>query len=152
MVDLAPSPFFVALPPVKTAYKPGTVTHTCKSRYLRGWDQEDRSSRLAQANSLWDSISKITRAKWTDCVAQTVEHLFCKYEALSSKPSPIKKKKKDCIQCTGQIPIPGSKLEANLSVSSHPLTYPIYNLFMGSQSFSSLLKLLPPHEDLSWPF
>jgi hypothetical protein len=94
MVDLAPSPFFVALPPVKIAYKPGTVTHTCKPRYLRGWDQEDRSSRLAQANSLWDSISKITRAKWTDCVAQTVEHLFCKYEALSSKPSPIKKKKK----------------------------------------------------------
>jgi hypothetical protein len=37
-------------------------------------------------------ISKITRAKWTGGVAQAVEHLLYKHEALSSKPSPIKKK------------------------------------------------------------
>jgi hypothetical protein len=37
-------------------------------------------------------ISKISRAKWTGDVAQAVEH--CKYKALSSNPSPTKKKKK----------------------------------------------------------
>jgi hypothetical protein len=39
-------------------------------------------------------LSKITRAKWTDSVAQVVESLLCKLEVLSAKPSPIKKKKK----------------------------------------------------------
>jgi starvation-inducible outer membrane lipoprotein len=43
---------------------------------------------------LRDPISKITRAKWTGGVAQEVELLFCKCEALSSNPSPIKKEKK----------------------------------------------------------
>jgi hypothetical protein len=38
-------------------------------------------------------ISKTTKAKWTGVVAQAVEHLLCKCEALSSNPSPIKKKK-----------------------------------------------------------
>jgi hypothetical protein len=40
-----------------------------------------------------DPISKITRAKWTGGVVQAVERLFCKSEALSSNPSPTKKKK-----------------------------------------------------------
>jgi hypothetical protein len=35
-------------------------------------------------------ISKITTGKWTGGVAQTVEQLFCKHEALSSNP-PTKK-------------------------------------------------------------
>jgi hypothetical protein len=37
-------------------------------------------------------ISKIMRPKWTGSVAHTVEHLICKYKALSSNPSPTKKK------------------------------------------------------------
>jgi hypothetical protein len=36
-------------------------------------------------------ISKVTRAKWTGGVVQVVEHLLCKCEALSSKPSPMKR-------------------------------------------------------------
>jgi hypothetical protein len=38
------------------------------------------------------SISKITRAKWTGDMAQTVEHLLCKFEATVPP-----KKKKICI-------------------------------------------------------
>jgi hypothetical protein len=34
-------------------------------RYLGDWDQEVRSSRPGQANSWLDTMSKITRAKWT---------------------------------------------------------------------------------------
>jgi hypothetical protein len=41
-----------------------------------------------------DLIYKITTAKWTGGVAQVVECLVCKYEVLSSNPSPTKKKKK----------------------------------------------------------
>jgi hypothetical protein len=37
---------------------------------------------------------KITRAKWSGDVAQAIEHLLCKCEALSSNHSPTKKKKK----------------------------------------------------------
>jgi hypothetical protein len=47
----------------------------------------------AQANSSQDLISKITRAKCTVGMAQVVECLFCKCKALSSNPSPTKKKK-----------------------------------------------------------
>jgi hypothetical protein len=34
---------------------------------------------------------KITTAKWTEVVAQAVERLFYKHEALSSNPTPLKK-------------------------------------------------------------
>jgi hypothetical protein len=51
--------------------------------------------RPAQANSLQDPISKITREKWTGGVAQAVECLLCKREVLSSNPSLAKKKKKE---------------------------------------------------------
>jgi hypothetical protein len=37
---------------------------------------------------------KITRANWTGGVAQSVEYLLCKCEALSSNASPTKKNKK----------------------------------------------------------
>jgi hypothetical protein len=37
-------------------------------------------------------ISKTTRAKWTGGMAQAVEHLLCKHEALRRK-----KKKKPCV-------------------------------------------------------
>jgi hypothetical protein len=50
--------------------------------------------RPAQANSSRDSISKITRGKWTGGIAQVVELLLYKYdEALSSNTTPIKKTK-----------------------------------------------------------
>jgi hypothetical protein len=39
-------------------------------------------------------FSKITRAKWTGGVAQAIEHLLFKHEALSSNSSPTLKKKK----------------------------------------------------------
>jgi hypothetical protein len=38
-------------------------------------------------------LLKITKAKRTGGVAQVLEHLLCKREALSSNPSPIKRKK-----------------------------------------------------------
>jgi hypothetical protein len=72
------------------------VAQACNPSYRGGWDGEDHSSRSAQANSLQDPISKITTAKWigSGSVAQVVEHLLCKQEALSSNYSPIKRKKK----------------------------------------------------------
>jgi hypothetical protein len=50
--------------------------------------------RPAQANSLQDPISKITKAKWTGGVAQAVESLIYKCQALTSIPSPTKNKHK----------------------------------------------------------
>jgi hypothetical protein len=38
-----------------------------------------------------EPISKITRAKWTSGMAQAVEYLLCKCEALNSNPSSNKK-------------------------------------------------------------
>jgi hypothetical protein len=43
---------------------------------------KDHSSRPVLENSSQDPISKITRAKWTGGVAQVLEHLLCKCEAL----------------------------------------------------------------------
>jgi hypothetical protein len=45
-------------------------------------------------------ISKIIRAKWTEAV----EYLLCKHEALSSKSSPTKKKKKEAGEKYLKIP------------------------------------------------
>jgi hypothetical protein len=42
-----------------------------------------------------NSISQITRVKWTRDMSQVIELLLCKLEALSSNPSPTKKKKKE---------------------------------------------------------
>jgi hypothetical protein len=66
------------------------VAHACNPSYVGVWDQKDHGSRSTPANSLWDPISKITRAKRTRGVAQAVEHLLCK-----SEPPPKKKKKKE---------------------------------------------------------
>jgi hypothetical protein len=68
------------------------VAHACNSSYLGDWDQEDLSWRPALTNGSRDPISKITKAKWTEVVAQAVEHLLCKGKALSSNPSPTKNK------------------------------------------------------------
>jgi hypothetical protein len=45
---------------------------------------------VSLGNSLEDSISKISRAKWTGSVARAVKHLLCKNEALNSNPNPTK--------------------------------------------------------------
>jgi hypothetical protein len=42
---------------------------------------------------LGDTISKITRAKWTGSMTQVVESLLCKCKAQSSNPSSTRKKK-----------------------------------------------------------
>jgi hypothetical protein len=63
------------------------VAHSCKASCLGGWDSEDQGSRTAWANSLWDSMSKINKVKWTESVAQVVERLLCKCKALSSSTS-----------------------------------------------------------------
>jgi hypothetical protein len=39
-----------------------------------------------------DPISKVTIVKWTGSVAQSVQHLLCKCEALRSNPNPNNKK------------------------------------------------------------
>jgi hypothetical protein len=70
------------------------VAQTYNPGYLGGRDQEDQSLRPAWANSLRNSISKIIRTKWTGHVPQEVECLLCKCGALSSNPSPTKKRKK----------------------------------------------------------
>jgi hypothetical protein len=44
---------------------------TCNPSYSVGRDQEDRRSRPAQANSSWDSISKITTARKKQANKQT---------------------------------------------------------------------------------
>jgi hypothetical protein len=71
-----------------------TMAHTNNPRYLGGWDREDHGWGTAWANSLWNFISKITRAKWTAGVYQVVSCLLFKCEARSSNLSPTKKKKR----------------------------------------------------------
>jgi hypothetical protein len=71
------------------------VAHTRNLSYLGEEDQKDPSLRSAPANSSQDPISKITRAKWTGSMAQAVQHLLCKCEALYSNPSPTKEKRKE---------------------------------------------------------
>jgi hypothetical protein len=68
------------------------MAHACSPSYFEGRDQEDCGSKPAWADSLPDSISKIATAKRTEGVAQAVKCLLCKYEALSSKPSPTENK------------------------------------------------------------
>jgi hypothetical protein len=58
------------------------------------WDWEDLSLRAAWVKSLQDSISKITRPKWTGGAVQVIEHLLWACKALSSNPSYIKNNEK----------------------------------------------------------
>jgi hypothetical protein len=51
---------------------------------------EGQTKQIAHENH----ISKITKAKWTGSVAQVVEHLLCKCEALNSNHRPTKNPKK----------------------------------------------------------
>jgi hypothetical protein len=50
---------FLPLAPISTP----PMAHTCNPSYLRGWDQQDHGSKPAQANSLWDPISKYLSQK-----------------------------------------------------------------------------------------
>jgi hypothetical protein len=59
--------------------------------------QEDCRSSPAWANSSWDAISKIIRAKWSGVSAQTLVRLLCKCKALNSNPSLTKQTKKNYI-------------------------------------------------------
>jgi hypothetical protein len=60
----------------KLSWEP--VTHSYNPSYLASWDREDHSSRLVQANSSQDPVSKITREEWNGGVAKAVECLLCK--------------------------------------------------------------------------
>jgi hypothetical protein len=71
------------------------VAHTCNPSYSGGRDQEDHDSKPAQANSSQDPISKNPSQKRADGVAQIVENLPRKHEALSSNPSMTRKEKKE---------------------------------------------------------
>jgi hypothetical protein len=66
--------------------KKGLTTAAFSFEMLRGCNLNDHP------------ISKITRAKWTGNVVQTVEHLLCKHEALSPNPSTPPKKKTKKLQ------------------------------------------------------
>jgi hypothetical protein len=48
------------------------VAHACNPSYIGGRDQEDHGSKPAQANSSWDSISKISNTKRAGRVAQGI--------------------------------------------------------------------------------
>jgi hypothetical protein len=69
------------------------------------WEAKIRSMAVSgqSGRDNWrDLISSTTRAEWTEGVAQGVECLLCKTEALSSNPSATKKTKKK----SKQIPWP----------------------------------------------
>jgi hypothetical protein len=68
------------------------VAYACYPSYLGGrlnWG--GLRFEASWGNSSRDSISKITKVKWTGTVAQEVECLLCHHKALSSTPSLIKK-------------------------------------------------------------
>jgi hypothetical protein len=64
---------------------------------LASWKVEIR--RITFGSHVWQIVGetpspKLARAKWTGGVPQVVESLFCKHNALSSNPSPTKKKRR----------------------------------------------------------
>jgi hypothetical protein len=61
------------------------VAHVCNPSYWGCRDQEDQGWKPAQGNSKEDPISEIASARWTSGVAQVIQHLLCKCEALSSR-------------------------------------------------------------------
>jgi hypothetical protein len=64
------------------------VAQACNPSYFGGWDQYDHGLRTAWANSSWDPMSKITRAKWTGGVGQAVQHLLWQVWSPVSNSSP----------------------------------------------------------------
>jgi hypothetical protein len=70
------------------------VAHAYNPSYSGGRDREDQGSKPGQADSLQEPISKNPSQKRAGGVAQMVEHLPSKHEALSLNSSTAKKKKK----------------------------------------------------------
>jgi hypothetical protein len=71
----------------------GPEAHACNPSYTGGRrDQEDGGSKLAQANSSQDPISKTLNKHRAGGVAQAVQCLPSKLEPLNSNPSTAKKK------------------------------------------------------------
>jgi hypothetical protein len=68
------------------------MIHTCNPSCLGGWDGRIEVGGETRQVVHETPISKITRAKWTEGVAQAVEYLFGKCEALSSNHSLTLKK------------------------------------------------------------
>jgi hypothetical protein len=69
------------------------VAHACNPSYSGGRDHEDQGSKPALANSSRDLILKVPNTK-KGLVAQAVDCLPSKCEALSTNSSTAKKKKK----------------------------------------------------------
>jgi hypothetical protein len=70
------------------------VAHTSNPSYSRGRVQEDCGSKPARANSSQDPILKMLNTKKrAGRVAQEVQYLSIKCEALSSKPQYLQKTK-----------------------------------------------------------
>jgi hypothetical protein len=79
---------------MKRNNKPGVGGSCLYPSYLGGWDQEDHGSRAAQANSLQDTIFKITGAKWAGDTVHAVNPLLCKHKAWVQNSTPTKKERK----------------------------------------------------------
>jgi hypothetical protein len=61
---------------------------------LAYWETEMRRT-TPQANCSRDPHAPVTRAKWIGGMTQEVEHQLCKHKALTSNPSPTKKRKRN---------------------------------------------------------
>jgi hypothetical protein len=72
--------------------KKSWVVHVCPPS--NGRKRNKRITVQAGLGKRRDLISKITRIKWTRDVTEAIEGLFCKCEALSSKPNPPHTQKK----------------------------------------------------------
>jgi hypothetical protein len=68
------------------------VTNTCNPSYLGACDQKVHGLRPDGANSFWDLIFKITRAKWTGSMVQAAERLLRKHKV--QPPVPPKRQNK----------------------------------------------------------
>jgi hypothetical protein len=76
--------------------KTQVLPSACNSNYSGGRDQEDHGSKPAQGHSSKDPILKIPNIKKAGGVAQVVEHLSSKCEALSSNSNTEEKKNHRC--------------------------------------------------------
>jgi hypothetical protein len=71
------------------------VAHACNSGYTGGWRLGGLWLEASPTNSLWDTISKITREKRAGGMTQVANCMPFKFEFLSSNPAQPKEKKCD---------------------------------------------------------